>query len=108
MDESAETGFTPNHMKPFLFVCAALLFLAVARMPAGYYVLLRIVITIGSLSMFFLSLRDAIKFWPFLFGLITVLFNPVVPVHFHDSHAWATIYVGCAILFAVKGLTLNK
>jgi hypothetical protein len=95
-------------MKAFLFVCSLLLFAALAKMPNGYYTFLRITITIGALSVFFLELKSNLKFWPFVFALVAVLFNPVLPIYFHDKHAWPTIDTACGILFAVKGFTLHK
>lgn len=94
-------------MKPFLLICAALLFLAMLDLPIGYYTFLRIVVTIGAVVVVGSEYKEGIGAWVILFGLVAVLFNPLIPVYLHDKAVWMPIDLVCGILFLVKAFALN-
>ncbi|MFW5700138.1 MAG: DUF6804 family protein [Cyclobacteriaceae bacterium] len=93
-------------MKIYLFICASLLFLALADLPYGYYTFLRIVITIGAcLNIYYeYNKQEKISFWVIIFGLIAILFNPLFQIHLYDKELWAIIDAVCAILFIVAAV----
>lgn len=95
-------------MKPILLICAALLLLALLNLPIGYYTFLRIVITIGALVVVVTELKFGVNFWVITFGLIAVIFNPIIPIYLYDKALWAPIDVIAAILFGLKAFNINN
>ena len=95
-------------MKALLLICSGLLLLALADLPIGYYTFLRIVVTIGAVVVVISEFENGINFWALLFGLIAVIFNPLIPVYLNDKDAWMPIDIIVAILFLIKSLTLKK
>ena len=43
-----------------------------------------------------------------IFGIITILFNPLIPIYLNDKSAWIPIDIITAVLFLIKSFTLNK
>lgn len=79
-------------------VAALMLFWALDRHPYGYYILLRwVVCAVSAYTALLLSEADK-KGWAWCFGIIAVLFNPLIPVHLNRA-LWALIDIGAAIAF---------
>lgn len=91
--------------KPVSIICALLLFLAVFKLPIEYYTFLRIVVFIGAL-LTLLSLSKKIV-WVFIFSIIAILFNPIIPVYLYLKSYWIPIDIIAGILFLLV-LFLNK
>ena len=89
-------------MKNLLYLCAALLVLAVFPLPSGFYTVLRIVVTIGAFLIAKEEYKNGINTWVIVFGLMTIVFNPLIPVYLHNRELWAPIDIIGAILFVVK------
>lgn len=89
-------------MRSLLLICAGLLLLALVDLPIGYYTLLRIVVTIGAVAIVVTEFENRINFWVIVFGLIAILFNPLIPVYLGDKSAWMPIDIITAILFGTK------
>ena len=85
-----------------MFICAVLLFLALANLPIGYYSLLRFVVTIGAVAVVITELEKGIGFWVIAFVIIAILFNPVLPIYLNDKSAWMPIDMIVGILFLIK------
>lgn len=80
---------------------------ALADWPYGYYQLLRFV-TCGVAAYIAYLAYQRQKMWAaWLFGLIAVLFNPLIPVHLNRG-AWAVIDFTCALVFVFCALFLKK
>lgn len=76
---------------------------ALADWPYGYYQLLRFV-TCGVAAYIAYLAYQRQKMWAaWLFGLIAVLFNPLIPVHL-NREAWAIIDCTCAMVFVSSAL----
>lgn len=43
--------------------------------------------------------KDGLNIWGILFGILAVLFNPVIPVYLHDKGAWMVIDIIAIIIF---------
>ena len=67
--------------KSIYYLCAALLVLALAPMPFGYYTFLRLVVTAVAFVTAFSFYRDGDVTWAWIFGLLGILFNPLIQVH---------------------------
>lgn len=95
-------------MKTLLLICAGLLFLGLIDLPIGYYTLLRIVVTIGSVAVVVKEFENGLNFWVITFGLIAILFNPLIPVYLNDKSAWMPIDFIGGIIFVIKSFTLKQ
>ena len=98
---------TATKMKTLLLICAGLLFIGLFDLPIGYYTLLRIVVTIGSVAVVVTEFENGFSFWVITFGLIAVLFNPLIPIYLNDKSAWMPIDIIAGILFIIKSLTIK-
>jgi len=78
-------------------ICAALLFLAAFNLPIQFYFLLRIVTTVGAISMAIIFRKDFFRLMVFL--LIGFLFNPIYPVYLQGKSVWVPIDIICAMIF---------
>jgi hypothetical protein len=92
-------------MKTLLFFCAGLLFIGLFDLPIGYYTLLRIVVTIGSVAVVVSEFENGFNFWVITFGLIAILFNPLIPIYLNDKSAWMPIDIIGGIIFVIKSFT---
>ena len=97
-------------MKNILLICVALLLLALAPLPIGYYTLLRIVVTIGAVLVVLKEYEKGFNFWVISFGLIALLFNPLIPIYLGGKGTWVPIDLIAAVLFFIKaiGLKINR
>ena len=94
------------HLIPAI-IAALMLFGALAPWPYGYYQLLRFVVCGVSIYVAVIA-YDWQKIWAtWLFGLLAVLFNPLIPVHL-TWELWQPIDVICALLFVVIVFILKK
>jgi len=92
-----------NFLKNNWFKIVAILFLlgALGDNPYGYYQLLRwIILAIGAYSAY-LAYNAEKKGWTWIFGIIAVLFNPIIPFTFQRD-IWQTIDVIVAVIFLVS------
>ena len=69
--------------------------------PYGYYILLRWVVAISALLLLWVAYNLDRKFWVLSMGIVTLLFNPIVPVHL-DKETWVIIDIIVAILFLIS------
>jgi len=94
-------------MKILSLICAVLLFLALAHFPIGYYTFLRIVITMGAVLITIKEFENGISIWVIVFGLIAIIFNPIIPVYFHNKAIWMIIDLITGLLFFIKSFVKN-
>ena len=95
-------------MRYFIIICAALLLLGIFNLPIGYYTFLRIVVTIGAIIVVVIEYRDGINIWVLAFGLIAILFNPLIPIYFNNKDIWMVIDFVTAAVFIVEFFRLKK
>lgn len=84
--------------KGISILCAFLLFIAVFYWPIEYYTILRIIVFIGALIVI-TSLKRKHFLWIFAFAVITILFNPIIPVYLYIKAYWIPIDIISGILF---------
>lgn len=82
-------------------IAVAVLLIAWFDWPYGYYTFLRLVVTCAAAWMCWVAFSSLmkVKWLCWVFGLIVLLFNPFVLVHF-DRETWRVIDVIAAIVFA--------
>lgn len=84
-------------------VAIILLIWALGRHPYGYYTLLRFVVCgVSAYGAYFSSEIIMRKGWVWIFGMIAILFNPIIPIHL-DRDTWAIIDV---VVAGVLGVSL--
>ena len=82
--------------------------MALADVPIGYYTLLRIVVTIGAVAVVAAEFESGMSFWVVAFGLVAIIFNPLILIYLGDKDAWMPIDIITAILFGIKSFTLKS
>ena len=95
-------------MKYLLLTCSALLLLALTDMPIGYYTLLRIVVSLAAGFLVVAELEANRMPWVIVFGLIGIIFNPLIPIYLQGKDNWIVIDLLAAVLFIFKALTSPK
>lgn len=96
---NAPPSSAPAVPKLVYIVAAAMLLLAVAPLPYGYYQLLRLVVAVAGVWIAWDYWQRGRQAWAIAFGLVTLLFNPVLPVHL-DRATWQALNVIAAAVFA--------
>ena len=80
--------------------CALLLFVAVLKNPREYYWLLRTGIFFGALLVIVKNRKHF--YWVLLFGLVAMLFNPIVPIYLYKKMYWIPLDILTGILFLIE------
>lgn len=94
-------------MKLLKILIAILLFIGIANLPSGYYTFLRIMVFAGGIFIIFNQFEDQITFWILSIGIITILFNPIIPVYLHDKSTWAVIDIIAGSIFLASAINDN-
>ena len=55
-----------------------------------------------------LNYENGLNFWVITFGLIAILFNPIIPIYLNNKSAWMPIDIICGIIFIIKLFTNKK
>lgn len=95
-------------MKQLLLICAGLMFIGIINLPIGYYTLLRIIVTIGSVAVVVSEYEKGLNFWVITFGLIAILFNPLIPIYLNEKSAWIPIDIIGGIIFVIKSFAVKQ
>jgi hypothetical protein len=86
----------------YILIFLSLVFLIIAVLfepPYGFYTMLRFVVTIycGYVAYTFYKMSEGKNYLYVLFGLLAILFNPIVPIHL-DRETWQIIDGGMVIM----------
>ncbi len=88
--------------KPLIYITTGLLLVGALPMPYGYYMLLRIVVTLVFAWAAFIVYEKSHEWLPWLYGIITILFNPIIPIFF-QKELWVVVDVlSASILFLTQ------
>lgn len=85
-----EVGFTA-------FCAALLLFAAEGRHPYGFYIVLRLVITVGAVYWAWKVYKAGLHGWTWAFAAVALLLNPFLPVRMQRTQ-WQPIDLWLGIL----------
>ena len=108
-DNKSMKGKIKTFLQQNWFKILAIIFLlwALADNPYGYYQFLRwVILAVGAYSAYS-AYKIGKKAWPWIFGAIAVLFNPIIPFTFQRD-TWQTIDVIVAIIFFVSLFQKNE
>lgn len=93
-----------KHVQVSKWIALAILGVAIADMPIGYYTFTRL--TCGPILLFYAYYSHSTErvAWMWCFGILGLLYNPVVPIYLGDKGAWAAINVAtiACILFGTR------
>lgn len=89
-----------------IYSSAALLLFALAPLPYGYYVLLRLVATVVFAWAAYVSATRKHRILPWLYGFLALLFNPFVKV-FLPKDLWAVIDVAAVAILLTTRKTIS-
>lgn len=96
-----------NGLRLVALGCGALLFIALLKLPIGYYTLLRIAVTIGALLLLYhYWKRNGVDLWVILFGAVAILFNPIIPIYLGDRSLWLPFNLAGGLLFVIAAFRL--
>ncbi len=91
----------PSFLQPFLITNVIMLLLGMfSGWPYGYYTLLKLVVFIAGVLITIAAYKMQKHWWMIGSGMIALLFNPFMPVHF-DKATWRVIDFIVAIVFLV-------
>jgi hypothetical protein len=93
--------------KSLALIAAALLLIALADLPYGYYTFLRIVVCATSAFGALRAHQSNQSLWALVLVGVAILFNPVIPIYFSRG-AWAIIDVLVAVIIALSALSVGK
>jgi len=84
------------NFKKSRMIASGMLLIAVLDLPYGYYTLLRIVVFIVAGIIAFLAFKNDKELLLILFGAISILYNPIIPVYL-NKNTWIIIDVLVAV-----------
>lgn len=87
-------------IRPPIITSIILLLLAIFPLPYGYYTLLRLVVCLTACFLVWFSYKAGKTAWAWIMGFITLIFNPLVSLHF-NRELWFIIDIIAAIVFGV-------
>ncbi|MBD3790440.1 MAG: hypothetical protein IE885_08810 [Campylobacterales bacterium] len=92
-----------------IFIAAGMLFIGVLPLPYGYYMLLRFVACGVFAWAAFITYEKNEEVLPWVFGILAVVFNPLIKIHF-PKELWAVIDFcsGLFLLLISKRLLTNE
>ena len=82
-------------------IAMLMLIIAVNELPYDYYTILRWVVCGISSYLAYKYYESNKNTWTWIFGVIAVIFNPILPVHL-KKETWQIIDIGVAILFFIS------
>lgn len=86
--------------EPIFIIAGIVLFIALARLTYGFYQLLRFFVCGVAAYGAFLSYRAGGKVWPWILGIIAVVFNPVIKFYF-EKGTWQLIDIIAGLIFCI-------
>lgn len=92
---------------PLIYITSAMLFLSIASMPYGFYTLLRIVVCATFIFASIVSHDRKYTNLTWLYALISIIFNPIIKIHF-DKEIWLFIDVTAAIILIFTANKITK
>lgn len=93
---------------PLLSITASMLFVSVFfKLPYGYYTLLRVIVFIASGLIAIAAYKLHRYYWMAILILITLLFNPIIKVHFVRG-TWRGIDLLAGVVFLIFIFNLKK
>lgn len=94
-------------MKILVWISAIMLFAALAPLPIGYYTLLRMIVTITAVLLAVNDYKNDKIELTIIFGIIALIFNPLIPIYLTDKSVWMPIDLIVGVLFIYQDLKMK-
>jgi hypothetical protein len=88
-------------------ICVLLLILALKSQPYNYYILLRWTVFLVGMYNIYISFQNEDNIYVFLFALIVIIFNPVLPFYLKRS-VWQVIDIIAAGIFLIRSFNFKE
>jgi hypothetical protein len=82
-------------------ISAGLLLWALDRHPYDYFTIMRWIVFASSSFCFYLATKSKQSVWLWVFGIIGLLFNPIIPIHLARK-TWSVVDVVSALVLVVS------
>ncbi len=82
---------------PSIFLLLAI----IDGLPYGFFTLLKLIVFFTNIYLVWLALKSKNLLWIWIYGLIVILFNPIIPIHF-ERDIWVIIDVFTAFLLIIS------
>lgn len=90
-----------------IYISVSMLFLGVLTLPYGYYTLLRIVVFGVFFFAAFVSFDRKNKTLPWVYGLLALIFNPIIKIHL-PKEFWIFIDIGAGALLLITAKSIQS
>jgi hypothetical protein len=90
-------------MKLFSTLCATALLIALFPLPIEYYTFLRILTSIGAVTVLVNEMKRDVNLTGILFIAVLILFNPIFPIYLYKKYLWMPLDILTAALFLIYG-----
>ena len=89
-----------------IYATTAMLLLALLPLPYDFYTILRLVAFIVFSWAAYISYKNETQILPWAFGLLLVLFNPIIPIHL-SREVWIPIDLGATLFIFMNRNSLK-
>lgn len=110
--DPARTSGAPSRLtfeaaRVFRAAAAVLCFIAIGHWPDGYYLSVRLVVLTACLMSLFVARSLGWSGWSLTFGLLAIVFNPLLPMPFSRELWMAVDGIGGTVLLASTALSMH-
>jgi len=82
--------------------------IGILPIPYGYYFLSRAIVCGCSLFFVLTFYREQDTLFAWIFGLLSVLYNPIIPIHLGAKELWMVVNIMTALTFILKRKSIYK
>ena len=73
-------------MRTIWILCSTCLIIGCFQLPIGYYTFLRIMVTLGAVTIVLNEVKNDVNLIGIAFIGIAILFNPLIPIYFNNKN----------------------
>lgn len=88
-------------IKSICYLSAILLLLGALSLPPEYYLLLRVITFVLAGYLAYINFKTNDEVWMVGFGIIALIFNPIIPLYLYNKFLWAIIDISSALVFII-------
>src|SRR3989338_4757855 len=86
-------------MRILSWIVIVVLLVAAAGLYRGDFAILRWLVSLTGIALIYTAYRSRKIYWILGFAAAIILFNPVVPIYFHNVKVWRVLDLAVAIVF---------
>lgn len=88
-------------MRIFVWLVVVVLLVAATGLYRGDFTILRWVVFLAGIVLIYTAYRSKKFYWLFVFAVLAVLFNPIIPVYLKNINVWRIIDLITAAVFGI-------